>query len=324
MIGTHVSKIVLILLFMFGLIPATAVQGAQAESGLAGLGLPELSITLTTSAIEGIPDQVDAGRYLVVVTVDDDVEFGGGVGFIQPVGASSEDVLAELAALAGPPPEADGASPEGSPSAADVHGDHEEALPSAMFDSIYAGGTGVLSGQTGHVVVDLTPGEWIAWGEDPEAPQSPVIFQVTGDMPDNLLEPEAAATLVMGEYLIMVSEGELTAGSHVVRIDNVGAQPHFIGWVLLPDGTTEEQIGVVLDEEMQAEMSGTPPVYSDIDPEEDIMPVTFTGTQSADTSIWIEVDLEAGTHGLVCFFPDVSDGTPHAYYGMYTVIEVGE
>ncbi len=317
MIGTHVSKIVLILLFMFGLIPATAVQGAQAESGLAGLGLPELEITVTGSAYEGIPDQLEAGRYLVSLTVGEGAaDFGGGVAFAQPAGVTAEEFIGAMSA---PPGESavDAATP--------AEGDEEMGgPPDVIFDAVYAGGVYSFTGDPTQVVLDLTPGEWIAWADDPEAPQQPVIFDVTGEMPDNLPEPASVATLVMGEYLIAESDGDLTAGSHVVRIDNVGAQPHFIGWFLLPDGTTEEQIGVVLDEEMQAEMSGTPPVYSDIDAEEDIMPVTFTGTQSTDTSIWIEVDLEAGTHGMACFFPDVSDGTPHAYYGMYTVIEVGE
>jgi hypothetical protein len=143
-------------------------------------------------------------------------------------------------------------------------------------------------------------------------------------MPTDLPEPEAAATIVMGEYVIEVAEGELTSGTQVIRIDNIGAQPHFIGWFQLPDGTTAEQIQVVLDEEMQAEMTGTPAAYSGLNPDEDMMPVTFTATQSTNTSMWITLDLAAGTHGLVCFFPDMGDGLPHAYHGMYNVIEVGE
>jgi hypothetical protein len=174
------------------------------------------------------------------------------------------------------------------------------------------------------VVLDLTPGEWIAWTDDFSAPQAPVIFEVTGEMPAELPEPEAAATITMGEYVIEVTEGELTGGSQVVRIDNIGAQPHFIGWFQLPPGSTEEQIQTILDEEQQAMMTGTPAVYSDLDPEADLMPVTFTATQSPSTSIWITVDLQAGTHGMACFFPDIEDGLEHAYHGMYTVIEVGE
>ena len=69
-------------------------------------------------------------------------------------------------------------------------------------------------------------------------------------------------------------------------------------------------------------MTGTPPAYSGLNPEEDLIPVTFPGTQSMGTSIWVPITLDAGTHGLLCFFPDMADGIPHAFHGMYTVIEV--
>ncbi len=86
---------------------------------------------------------------------------------------------------------------------------------------------------------------------------------------------------------------------------------------------TEEQIGVTLEEVMQAEMTGTPPAYSDLDPNVDISQEGFfTGTQSIGTSQWLEADLEPGTYVLICFFSDLGDGMLHAYHGMYTVVEV--
>jgi hypothetical protein len=143
-------------------------------------------------------------------------------------------------------------------------------------------------------------------------------------MPTDLPEPESDATITMGEYVIDVTEGELTSGSQVVRIDNQGAQPHFVGWFQVPDGTTEEQVQVVLDLEMQAQMTGTPAAYPDLNPDEDLMPVIFTATQSTGTSIWVTVNVNAGTHGLLCFFPDIADGMPHSNHGMYSIIEVGD
>lgn len=84
--------------------------------------------------------------------------------------------------------------------------------------------------------------------------------------------------------MIKVTEGELTSGSYVVRVDNMGGQPHFIGWVKVPDSLTEDQLQAALDLEMEAEMTGTPPVYTDFNPDEEAIPVTFTGTQSTGTS----------------------------------------
>ena len=73
---------------------------------------------------------------------------------------------------------------------------------------------------------------------------------------------------------------------------------------------------------MQAEMTGTPVAYSGLNPDEDLIPIVFTGTQSMNTSTWIEVDLTPGSYGLACFFPDLSDGMPHANHGMYNVVKV--
>ncbi len=195
------------------------------------------------------------------------------------------------------------------------------APPPELHDATWAGGIYAAPGATSQVVLDITPGEWIVSTQDDS---EPIVFEATGEMPVDLPEPESNATITMGEYVIAVTDGELTAGSQTVRIDNSGAQPHFIGWVQGPDGLTEEQIEVVLGEEMEAEMTGTPPVYSDFNPEEDTTEVTFTGNQSTGTSTWITVNVEAGTHILICFFPDITDGLPHAYYGMYEIVEIAD
>lgn len=320
----YLFSVVAMFLAMSLAVPVVAARDATPASGLADAGLPELDVTMTTTAYEGIPDEVDAGRYLVSLTIEEGAsEFGGGIAFVQPpegmtaqefvdasIGAPDESGVGDVAAT---PVEGAESSPE---SDGEMSG-----IPGFVFDATYAGGTYSFGGST-EVILDLTPGEWIAWADDPSLPQEPVVFEVTGDMPADLVEPESAATITMSEYAFAVTDGELTSGSQTVRIDNAGGQPHFVGWFLLPDGTTEEEIEVVLDEEAEAEMTGTPAAYSGINPDEDLMPVVFTATQSSDTSIWITVDLEVGTHGLVCFFPDMSDGMPHAYHGMYEVVEV--
>ncbi len=316
------SLMAALLLLIIGATPAAARQDATPTSGLADLGLPGLDVTVTADAFEGIPDQLEAGRYLVTVSAAEDTEFGGGVAFIQPAGITAEEFLS---ALSGPPDETGvgapatpmGAVPEATPAA----GGEMEGPPPFVFESTYAGGTFAMAGQTAEVLLDLTPGEWIAWADDPEAPQEPVVVEVTGEMPADLPEPASSATITMSEYDFTV-DGALTTGSQVVKVDNIGAQPHFMFVSKVPDGTTEEQVAVALDEEMQAEMTGTPPAYSDFNPDEDAVPVGSSGTQSTGTAQWISLDLEPGTHVLICFFPDISDGVPHAYKGMYTIVEV--
>ncbi len=317
--------LVALLFLPLSALSVVTAQESTPAGGLTDADLPQLDITMTTTGYEGIPDQVDAGRYLVSLTIEEGAgEFGGGIAFVQP----PEDMPTEefLVAFTTPPDESgvgDAATPvEGAESTPAGGAGEWGGLPSFLFEATYAGGTYSFVGGTTQVILDLTPGEWIAWADNPEAPQQPVVFEVTGEMPTDLVEPESAATITMGEYVIGVTDGELTSGTQVIRIDNDGAQPHFIGWFGLPAGTTEEQIQTLLEEEQQATMTGTPPAWSGLNPEEDLMPVTFTATQSPNTSIWVSVDLPAGTHGLICFFPDIEDGREHAYHGMYEVVEV--
>ena len=327
-------SVVAFLLTLSLVTPTVTAQEATPSGAnpFADLGLPTLDITVTATGYEGIPDSLEAGRYLVTATAGEGTdEFGGGVAFIQPAGMSGDEFITMLGELSGPPDE----SGVGSAAATPLAGGATEASPAAeeemggpppvFFESGMAGGTYAPPGGSAQVVLDLTPGEWVAWGDAPVAAQQPVAFEVTGEMPADLPEPESSATLTMGEYVIEVTEGDLTTGSQVIRVDNIGAQPHFIGWVQGPDGLTEDQVQTLLDEEMAAEMTGTPPAYSDLNPEEDFTDVIFTATQSTGTSQWVQVDdVQAGTHLMICFFPDLGDGRPHAYHGMYNLVEVGE
>jgi len=321
------SFILALVLFTVGMLPVAVAQNATPASGLADAGLPTLDVSVTASGFEGIPESIEAGRYLVTVTAAEDTgEEGGAVAFVQPSGMSAEEFLGMM----GPPPDESGgdvASPVADAGATPADGgEGMGGPPPAVFEATYAGGLFAVAGQPAEIVLDLPPGEWIAWGDSPGAPQEPFIFEVTGEMPTDLAEPESSATLTMGEYVIKVTEGELSAGPQVLKIENIGAQPHFVFGSLGPDDLTEEQVAVALEEELAAGDSGTPPAYSDFNPDEDLSFDVgfFSATQSTGTTVWLPVTFEAGTYAMACFFPDLGDGLPHAYHGMYAVVEVGE
>src|ERR671921_2920038 len=102
-----------------------------------------------------------------------------------------------------------------------------------------AGGTAAFAG-TAQAMIDLTPGEWIAWAGYPDAPQAPVGLSVTGEAgatPTAGAEPAADVTVTMFEYDFTV-EGTLTPGSHVFAVTNVGAQPHEMYMLRAPESVT--------------------------------------------------------------------------------------
>jgi hypothetical protein len=264
----------------------------EATSALQELGLPELNLTVTSDTVEGVPESLEAGRYLLTLSSEADPSNGpGGVLILQlPEGMTLDDAMAE-------------------------GGEAQDGPPAFYYDSILPGGAAPTPDGPGVSVIDLVPGEWIVAGAALSTP--PVILTVTGELPADLPEPESNATITLGEMFIGISEGELVAGENLVRIDNAGVQPHFVIFQRVPDGTTPENIEATI----QAEMGGTP----EAEPVDfaDMIPVAESNEQSTGTTMWMPLTLEPGTYAGLCFIPDQESGLPHAAMGMYTVFTVG-
>lgn len=285
--------------------------GAQAAD-LASLGYPTLDVTITADGFSGIPDTLTAGRYLLNATAED-LEEGGAVAFLSPFEMSADEFLAFLGG--GAPP----ASPEASDATGgEEGGEGEGPLPTFVYQSRFAGGVLAAPGMPGTAVIDLTEGEWIAWGDDPESGQAPVVVSVTGAFPADVVEPNTDVMMTLVDFGIMV-EGNLVAGEHVLRIENLGAQPHFVDLEIVPPGTTNEDLAGLLE----AVMTGGTPAAGGLT-EDDLKPVLYTPTQSIGTVTWTKANLEAGTYAAVCWFPTAGIGDPHAVHGMHTVFEVAE
>src|SRR5688500_9858070 len=96
------------LLLSMSVSPTVAARDASPEAGsaVADLGLPTLDVTVTADGYEGIPESLEAGRYLVTVSASEDTgEFGGGVSFIQPAGMTGDEFISMLGEVLGPPDE---------------------------------------------------------------------------------------------------------------------------------------------------------------------------------------------------------------------------
>lgn len=277
---------------------------------LTALGLPELNLTISDTAFEGLESQLQAGMYVVHMTNNGSQP--GFATFMQlPEGMTSTDLMTMLG----------GGGPDASPAAGEEGG--EMGSPPDWFYTVHLpGGAGVAPGQTAHMVLDLRPGNYILWGEDPSAPQAPVDLSVSGMIgsPTPGAFPTADVSLLEigteGGYAFQI-EGTLATGGQVVEIRNDSDQPHFVEFDLLPPGTPREDVDAL----MESFMSGTPSTGGLT--EEDVQPVYFVGTQSAQTSQWHEMNLEPGTYLITCWIPDPArGGIPHAMEGMYDVIEI--
>lgn len=287
-----------------------------AVSDLASLGLPTIDLTATDSAFEGAPSELPAGRYLVTLTNTTAVV--SGAEFLQlPEGMSAEDFKGLFLPPSG--------SPEAEPAAASPESASEEdsGPPPWYYDVYQAGGPAANPGQTVRGIVELRPGDYVVWGDDPAAPQVPTALTVTGEMPTSAAEPPAAVTIREhheGDGFAFTVEGSFTAGVTLVKVFNESEQPHFVLFLQSPVDLTEEQLPELIE---LAATEGTPTADSGLPDPQSLPQAAFISTQSGGSTQWMEVELDSGTYVILCFIGDpTKGGVPHVFEGMAALVRV--
>ena len=125
-------------------------------------------------------------------------------------------------------------------------------MSSAMSHRTFTAGT-VATLLGGSAVLSFPDGRAVAQGTDLSSLGLPTIDSaVNADafegLPADLPEPEADINVTFIDYGIEIEiEGSLTAGDHVLRIENLGAQPHFPVVQICPDEITLEDTTLMLD-----------------------------------------------------------------------------
>ncbi|MEP7381971.1 MAG: hypothetical protein ABI910_09815 [Gemmatimonadota bacterium] len=112
--------------------------------------------------------------------------------------------------------------------------------------------------------------------------------------------PVADVTVKMSDYAWAISP-EITAGKHVIRLENSAAQPHEMFIAKLEKGKT------ALDAAAWSESpTGPPPA----------VPMGGVSAMAKGTIAYLPVDLTPGEYALLCFIPDMKDGKAHYHHGM--------
>ena len=297
------------LVFAGSLSGTALAQEATPDPGslFADLGLPELTITQTADSMRIDQAEIPAGRYLVhFVNESGNPEASGGFVLLAD-GKTLEDLSSADEVAAGTPVD-------------------PMAAPSPDEDWLYStyviGGGSALGPAS---VVDLPPGDYGVWADDPTSPIAAAPLTVTGDAATPTAGSEPTATLTIteagtpGKGWGFATEGELRAGSQVVKVVNDSEQPHFILAFHYPEPITLEQFQAAM---MFDPSSGATPASDMIDPSK-LQPVAWVGAQSGGTTQWATFTLEPGQVILVCFVPDpAAGGVPHAMEGMVTLLDV--
>jgi hypothetical protein len=118
--------------------------------------------------------------------------------------------------------------------------------------------------------------------------------------------PEADVTMTLANYSFNLST-PLTAGKHLIKVENAADQPHEVLIVKLAEGKTLEDFG-----KWAADFKGPPPGEA----------VGGAAPFTKGRSIYVPVDLTPGNYVLICFVPDATDGKPHVDHGMVTQLTV--
>jgi hypothetical protein len=289
-----------------GSVLAQAATPAGA-SGLTGLGVPEVSIRITDTAFEGVPDQLPAGW--VLLTVENGSQATGETSdanfVLPPAGTTAADVQALFA-----PPSA---TPD---AAASPSGDGEQ-LPDWLYKAAWTGAPLVPYNKTVSGLIQLTPGDWIVNNDSPGAPQKFPTVKVTGEAGSPTPAPalNADVTVELAEFAFGGLQGSVPAGKHVWKFTNIGKQPHIMVTAKAPAGITMDQIMTM----MSLPDGATPPPNFPYKESDFNFAQPGIGALSSGKTSYVEMDLEAGTYFSLCFVTDPKTGMPHAMLGMIAI-----
>ena len=119
-------------------------------------------------------------------------------------------------------------------------------------------------------------------------------------------EPLADVTVKLNDFAFEITPA-LTAGHHVIRVEDNGPQPHELVLVKLEPGKTVEQMA-----QWSEKLEGPPPGTL----LGGVSPLTIGEVN------YITVDLTPGDYALLCFVSDAKDGKPHIMHGMMKQVSV--
>jgi hypothetical protein len=275
---------------VFALAGPAAAQEATPWAGaspLAGLGFPEVEITIENGQIT-VPAEVEAGRVLITYNNVGD-ESSHPILMQLPANVPVEDAVADL----GP----------------------EAMEPPAWFlDATFPGFVGeTLPGQTSHAVVNLRPGSHMVLDNAPfpfevvASDATPIASQV----------PDAVGLVRLFEMGFELPE-TIEPGRQVWEVTNTGNLPHEVLLIRSSAPVTAEQIVEILTMEDENATPVDGPSLAEIEPAGGL------GWLSPGQSAWTDVTFEPGTYAAVCFVFDPETGMPHLMLGMVEVFTVGE
>ena len=179
--------------------------------------------------------------------------------------------------------------------------------PPPTWLETYAGPNSPMPGGEQSLTQALPPGTYAMICVIPSADMAPHF--VKGMMRELTVTPSSAAPaaaptsdlrVVMNDYGWDLPP-TISAGKHVIQLENVAGQEHEMFVVRLEPGKSATDMAAWVEKQ-----AGPPPAA----------PVGGTSGQRKGTVVYLPVDLTPGRYALLCFIPDIGDHRPHVAHGM--------
>ena len=181
----------------------------------------------------------------------------------------------------------------------------------------FPGGPGnVVAGDSSIITANVTPGNYLILCFIPSPDGNPHVMKgmyrrlVVTPAPQSApvaVEPNADVTVQLSDYAFALS-APLTAGTHVIRVENDGPQLHELTIERLAPGKSAADF----QQWVAGGMKGPPPVEP---------AGGFAGPSNGKVG-WLTITLKPGNYLLNCYVPDFKDGEPHFVHGMVQQITV--
>lgn len=174
------------------------------------------------------------------------------------------------------------------------------------------GPNAAMPGAMTETVVELTPASYAVLCVIPSADGVPhvakgMVRQLTVKAGNTVTTaPTPDVDLTLTDYAFNVDK-PITAGQHVIRVQNIAEQPHELVLVKLESGKTIAEFAKWIEKP-----TGPPPGAV----------IGGTTPQSKGIINYVMAKFEPGDYGFICFLPDAKDGKPHLNHGMINQFRV--
>jgi uncharacterized cupredoxin-like copper-binding protein len=186
---------------------------------------------------------------------------------------------------------------------------HQAPMRRAEKHTVALGGVDVKAGKWGTMTVDLKPGTYYVNNDTGDVPTEFHKLKIVDRGCHHVMKSTSATITMKGDHRFGGDTTLPAEGSILVRnVSKDFDELHFATLLRVKPGTTRKQV-------IDGFQAAGPPTFA-------LKDKVGTDALAPGRQQVLTYDLPKGTYALVCFFPDLMDGKPHAFTGMVKIVRL--